>query len=143
MKGKNILLGLGIFASSFLCAAPNSYWGQADTSPYNRNIRVNINPENQNEQENPNSFKQNPENYPAPSDPQILGEIQDNLRSSYKNYNINVHIERGIVTISGVVFSDQDKQSIERDVRSVSGVKKVDNKIRIGSLKSSPSNNSQ
>lgn len=127
-----VLNGLSLTFS--ILSVPVNAYGQADTSPYDHNIRVNINAENQNNgSSSSNSQNQNPSS--QQSDAHILKNIQNSLKSSYKNYNINVHIKDGFVTITGVVFSDNDKQNIESEVRNIYGVKKVNNKLSVNTLK--------
>lgn len=70
----------------------------------------------------------------------ILGEVQDAIKRSYRNYNINIRIFDGIVTLTGVVNSEHEKQTVENKVRKVQGVKKVNNQITVGKLSSSSSN---
>lgn len=64
-------------------------------------------------------------------DTQISRTIQDHLKTSFKNYNFNYTIKDGIVTLKGVVNSTQDKDAIEKDFKSIPGVKKVNNSLQV------------
>lgn len=65
----------------------------------------------------------------------LLDKIQNYIKSSYKEFNINIHIKDGVVTLQGVVRSENDKKNIENAISKFEGVKKVDNKLQVGTLK--------
>ena len=65
---------------------------------------------------------------------QLLAKVQDYIRSHYQGYNITVKLVDGIVHLSGIVRSDQDQKSIEEAVSKMSGVKKVDNQLKVGTF---------
>ncbi len=65
----------------------------------------------------------------------LLNNIQNYIKSSYREYNISIHIQDGVVTLQGVVKSDSDKKNIESAVMQFDGVKKVENNLQVGSLK--------
>jgi hypothetical protein len=62
-----------------------------------------------------------------------LGEVQRAIKGLSKNYNINIRILDGNVTLSGTVDSTFDKQNIERTVKTVKGVTKVTNQLEVTS----------
>lgn len=66
---------------------------------------------------------------------QLMEEIQRVIKNSYKTFNINIGISDGIVTLSGLVGSEEDKKNIESDVSRFQGVKKVENKLEVTNFK--------
>ncbi len=52
------------------------------------------------------------------------------------NFTIDTQVERGVVTLSGVVDSEIDKHLAEELVLNVDGVKSVDNQLKISSRSS-------
>lgn len=61
----------------------------------------------------------------------LIRDVRDKLRGSYKNYNINIHVMDGVVTLTGTVKTLQDKDKIEKDIKKIDGVKKVDNQLQV------------
>ncbi len=70
-----------------------------------------------------------PGNVGTPSDQRILNEINDLLRRYYSGYNINIHINNGVVTVKGVVRSSNDILDIQNSLLRIDGVKSVDNQL--------------
>lgn len=66
------------------------------------------------------------------SDGQIARNVNNILKSSFKDYNINVHVSNGIVRLNGMVRSDDDKKAIEKEVRNIDGVKSINSQLEIG-----------
>ena len=66
---------------------------------------------------------------------QTITELQNAIKSSYKNYNINIHVSDGDVTLRGIVNSEEDKKGIEDKVRSVHGVKNINNQLHVTDMK--------
>lgn len=64
----------------------------------------------------------------------IMRDVQQKLKSSYKNYSINIHVLDGVVTLTGTVPTAQDKRNIESDITALQGVKKVVNNLEAGNL---------
>jgi osmotically-inducible protein OsmY len=62
-----------------------------------------------------------------------LSEVQKAIKGLSKNYNINIRILDGNVTLSGTVDSTFDKQNIERTVKTIPGVTKVTNQLQVTS----------
>lgn len=65
------------------------------------------------------------------SNEEILNDVQNVIKSSYKGYMINIHVYDGNVKLSGNVHSDQDKKGIEDRVSKVKGVRSVKNQIQV------------
>lgn len=89
-------------------------------------VQVNINQEGENA-ELPNEANQT-----------LLNKIQNTIKSSYQDYNINVKLMPEAVILTGTVKSEQDKRQIEQDILKIDGVKKVDNRLQVGSLQTAP-----
>jgi osmotically-inducible protein OsmY len=68
---------------------------------------------------------------PTLTNEQVLSNIQALLKSSYSQYNIQIHIYDGIVTLVGTVDSQEDKKSIEKHVSAMEGVRKVYNHLHV------------
>lgn len=68
---------------------------------------------------------------PVNSDTLIIGQIQDRIKGAYKQYRIDVTVVNGIATLTGSVNSQLDKDAIERDVKNVPGITKVNNQLTI------------
>ncbi len=66
----------------------------------------------------------------------ILRQIEERIKGSYGRYNINIRIVDGVVVLKGTVNTSQDKDNIEKMVRSISGVDKVNNKLEVQSSQS-------
>lgn len=104
-----------------------------DSSSMNRNpqlsdntdYRVNVQRDNNAQ----STFSQKMTN--GNNDSQVLTQIQDRIKGAYKQYNINVNVTNGIATLSGVVNSQLDKDAIEKDIRNVPGISKVNNQLTI------------
>ena len=57
--------------------------------------------------------------------------VEGQLKTTFKNYNFNYTIKDGIVTLTGVVNSNQDKEAIEQEFKRIPGVKKVINSLQV------------
>lgn len=57
--------------------------------------------------------------------------IQKQVKSSIPNQNVNVSVRNGVVTLSGHVNSQQEKDSIENTTKSVKGVQSVKNQLSV------------
>lgn len=64
-------------------------------------------------------------------DQRVLQEVLSLLRGSYSRYSMNVHIDDGVVTISGTVRSTDDLLDIQNAVQRIKGVKGVNNQLHI------------
>lgn len=71
------------------------------------------------------------EQTPSPSNERILRHIQEELQSHYQNYSINLRIYDGVVTLTGIVDSEQDRQTILSHVRQLNGVKRVQDQLEL------------
>lgn len=116
-----------IFASAILSAAQGNERGP--------NFQVNVQKEafpDQNKVSDNKGFSDQGtiENQPV-TDQKVMMDIQNVLKSSFKDYNINVKFENGVVTLTGMVKSDKDFKDIENAVKNVKGVTKVDNKLQV------------
>lgn len=109
-----------IFLSSALYAAPNS----SNASP-NAKDQGNIQVKIQQEGSSSDQYRI------SEQDSQIMREIQDKLRGSFKGYSINIHVMNGVVTLSGTVKTPQDKAHIEHDIKDIQGVNKVINNLEV------------
>lgn len=94
----------------------------ADANDGAPDIRVNI----QNESSNAESYLGEGG---SAADQRILKEIGNMLTKSYGKMNVNLHIQDGNVTISGVVKSTNDILDIENAILRIKGVKSVHNKL--------------
>lgn len=61
----------------------------------------------------------------------MVKQIQDNLKTSYSNFNVNVRINNGKVFLTGTVNSEADKSAIETDVKNMNGVTSVVNDLKV------------
>jgi osmotically-inducible protein OsmY len=68
-------------------------------------------------------------------DKELSEEINRLVKGSYKTFGVNVEVNNGVVTLTGLVGSDQDKQNIERDVARFNNVGSVDNKLQEANFK--------
>lgn len=70
-------------------------------------------------------------------DQELTTKIRDSLHSIFsKKYdNVNVTVNSGIVTLTGAVASQDDKNALEEKVRGIPGVQSVNNQITIQSEK--------
>lgn len=71
------------------------------------------------------------ENGGTAEDRRVLNEILYLLRGSYSRYNLNVHIDDGVVTITGTVRSTDDLLDIQNAVQRIKGVKGVNNQLHV------------
>lgn len=58
-------------------------------------------------------------------------EVQRELRDKYNNSSLSSSVQNGVVTLSGTVESQAQKDAVERDVKAVRNVKTVVNNISI------------
>lgn len=65
---------------------------------------------------------------------QIKNNILSTVQSSFQKYNIIVKLSADTVTLTGTVQSLHDKDRIERDIRRIRGVQKVDNQLQVAPL---------
>lgn len=68
------------------------------------------------------------------SDSDLQSKIKDKLAAGWfgKTFSdVDVDVTDGVVTISGVVSSDQDKQDVEKKVREFPEVKDVHNQLQV------------
>lgn len=63
--------------------------------------------------------------------PELLNQIQNHVKGTYKGYNINVKVEGDIVTLQGTVNSAQDKENIENEIQKFPGIKKINNQLQV------------
>lgn len=71
------------------------------------------------------------------TDTLMQNKINDALKNNYlkKNYNtVNATFKNGSVTLTGIVESEDDRQDVESRVRSVDGVKDINDQLQIGAL---------
>ncbi len=73
------------------------------------------------------------ENIVKPIDSAIKASIETSLRSdlTLRNLNISVVVEKGVVTISGEVESQESLLRVINLVRKTEGVKEVKNQLKI------------
>ena len=124
----------GLLASSALFAAPDSInTSTSTTTEKPRTIQVNVQKETtQSSQQSVRpSMGSVTEDARLDQNDRIMRNVQDKLKGTYKNYNINIHVLDGVVTLTGSVKSSQDKLNIESDVSALKDVKKVDNKLEV------------
>ncbi len=65
------------------------------------------------------------------SDADLTSQIQDSVTSKNGYENVNVRVTNGQVTLQGSVNSSSDKQKIEKDIRTIDGVKGITNQITV------------
>lgn len=67
------------------------------------------------------------------NDRDLTNKVQDSFRSAFsdKYDNVSVSVNNGNVVLTGSVASQDDKNSLEEKVRSVPGVKSINNQIRV------------
>lgn len=123
-----LIISASLVLSSPLLATPNYYYITDNSSTRTEQNNYGNQPGN------------NDENV---SNEQLLNQIQYTLKGSFKNYNLNINVEDGVVTLSGVVNSDSDKSSLESKVKNIRGVRKVNNQLQVGTLKPLPQNQGQ
>ena len=69
----------------------------------------------------------------------LVKQIQDTIKNSYRNYNINIRVKDGKVFLTGNVSTDADRSTIEADVKNIAGVKSVSNELEVrGPMAPSP-----
>lgn len=71
------------------------------------------------------------EDFSVSPNKRILLHIQEELRSHYHNYSINLRIYDGTVTLTGVVDSDADREDMVRRIRGINGVKQVNSQLEL------------
>src|SRR5215469_18207498 len=71
----------------------------------------------------------------TPNDAQTTADIQSKLGadSGLQNKQIDVKSDKGVVTLSGVVDNDAERQAAARYASTESGVKQVINNLQVGS----------
>jgi osmotically-inducible protein OsmY len=57
--------------------------------------------------------------------------LQKNLRLAVNQRHVDIHVDKGVVTIEGEVRSEQDRQAIDPTVRNTAGVAAVKNNLRV------------
>lgn len=62
-------------------------------------------------------------------DQRILREIGQAIRESYGRFNMGIQIDNGVVTISGVVKTQNDILDIQNTILRIRGVKSVNNQL--------------
>lgn len=68
------------------------------------------------------------ENTGTADDRRILNQVTELLKKR-SNSNLQIHIEDGIVTMSGVVKNSEDILDIQNEILNIQGVKGVNNKL--------------
>lgn len=125
MQKKHLLVACLALYSSVAGAAAYDYsveMKESDGNVRNGNIRINLIPNGKEDAKGVDDHHDNA---------QLLGRIQNLIQSSYRKYNINIHLQGDVVTLVGVVESDSDKRNIEKDILKINGVKKVENKLQV------------
>lgn len=75
-----------------------------------------------------------PANYsPGEIDRHLLIQVEKKLKESLKEdeNSVNAEIQNGVVTLSGIVTSDNIRRSIEQEVRETPGVKGTNNQVKV------------
>lgn len=138
MKRKLILISGFLMCTCLANAASYDYSIDMTDSEGNvqhmGDMQVNIYQEGDSRSQTSNGTEDNSKNA------MLLHKIQSAIKSSYKEYNINIHLREGVVTLQGVVRSDNDKMNIENEVLKIEGIKKVNNQLQVGSLKTPTGN---
>ena len=65
---------------------------------------------------------------------ELVSKIKDKLKGGWfgKSFEaVDVNADNGVVTISGVVLSEQDKQDVENKVKEIPEVKQVNNQLQV------------
>lgn len=121
------ILALGLINAS-LSAAPNV------DSTKSKDIQVNV----QKQGSNQGSYQGQTSTAPRYSgtgdqteNQRIVLEIQNRLKDTYRNYNVNIRIVDGVVYLTGFASSQEDKKGIEDMVSKINGVKQVKNDVQI------------
>lgn len=61
----------------------------------------------------------------------LVDRVLDHLKKHYHGFNVNVYVNEGEVTLKGTVRSAEDKQTIETEVKGMTGVTEVKNELEI------------
>ena len=111
-----------ISAASFLLLAPTALIYGAETFSSTGSAIGNVHQENQMSDEHIKVAVQNA----IASDVALANFVQ----------NVHVTVDKGVVTLNGVVTSHDAKSKIESKVKGVMGVQKVENKLEVKEVKS-------
>lgn len=68
-------------------------------------------------------------------DQELTNQIHDKIGSSFLYDKVNVETKKGTVTLTGIVKTTKDKEDVEKEARSVNGVKEVKNELKINTNK--------
>lgn len=120
------VIGCLLIFSALTAATYYYYNGREIQMNPSQNLQITIHPEDQQNRES----QMHREVKDVPIE-QLRSEIISLLQRSYRNYNINVKIVDGTVTLIGVVNSSRDKSDIENAVLNIEGVRKVNNKLQV------------
>jgi osmotically-inducible protein OsmY len=66
---------------------------------------------------------------------ELSKKIHEKIGSGFDYDQVSVEINKGVVTLSGTVKTTKDKDQVEKDARSVAGVKELKNEIKINTNK--------
>ncbi len=80
------------------------------------------------------SLSTNAANLASTSDQQIANKIREKIGSSFLSKSLSqlsVQVNNGFVTLSGSVKTYSDKEAVEREVRSIEGVKQLNSQISV------------
>lgn len=102
----------------------NKYQQNRDSAQPSIDIQVNIHDKSSMERQN------------SPDD-ELSKNVHDSLYGwiSKRNNNIAFEVNDGVVTLTGFVESQEEKNKIEESVKNIRGVKQVDNKINVSEPK--------
>jgi hypothetical protein len=70
-------------------------------------------------------------NSPAVNGPAVINAIRETISRYTRNYNIDIHLKEGEVTLNGVVNSDDERSNIENAVRNIPGVRKLNSNLTV------------
>lgn len=72
---------------------------------------------------------------PSPTDPNLSIKIYDQIKGSLSSRGqyerVNAQINNGVVTLTGSVSSENEKDTIEKNIRNLEGVRRVDSRLEV------------
>jgi osmotically-inducible protein OsmY len=73
---------------------------------------------------------------------QIRTALKADTSLSDASQNVSLSSDDGVVTLNGTVATEKDKKDLESRIKSMAGVKKVENNLQIGPQANSSSSSS-
>lgn len=118
--------------TTFLIASLLPFFSSCNTqtdTEYNRDVSVD--PKSSYDDQSTNNYTN--QNSDAQTTMRVKNALMNDSSLSQNARYINVDTNNGIVTLSGYVSSKEESYAIERKVKTVNGVRKVNNQLTINS----------